>query len=113
MIVYKKAVVYQKEIFSSSSFSSYVIVKMQVDGNLVVKTSCGKMRAKSVLVLSITSRNGKKTFERAYSAGFGGARQARFITGKITNADWLNKNPLVECGHGINFFKTRKQAVNY
>lgn len=37
----------------------------------------------------------------------------QYIRGKIIRADWLDKDPRVRCGHGIGFFRTKREAYKF
>ena len=97
--------------------AKFVIVKMKVDGNLIVKPKSaeGKMRARSALVLSISDVHSTKgRYDKCVSAQFSGlGPRTQYVVGKTSRADYLDTDPGSKCGAGINFFRTRKEAVNY
>mgnify|MGYP001613091630 CR=1 FL=1 len=114
MIVYKKARIMRKNGY----YFDDVIVKMEVDKKKVVvpNTVPGddkKMRAAKGKVLRISNLRNDKTYKKCQSARFGRASHLEYIVGKIAKADGLDTDTDRTCGRGINFFRTRTEAVNY
>lgn len=121
MIVYKKARLYDDRLKRYRK----VIVLMSVNEKLIVtpnsetinflfnRNRYKKMRARSVKVISITSLDGNKHYNKCISCGYGGASQSTYTVGKITRANGLDCDVLSSCGKGINFFKTRSEAKDY
>lgn len=107
MIVYKKAISY-------GGFD--VIVKMNVDSKGVIYPYYSKkMRAKSVMVISITAcYNLRRHLNKCKSANFSKMGIAtRYVVGRVSNANRLNRSRHSDCGAGINFFRTRREAMAF
>lgn len=93
-----------------------VIVRLRVDAKKVVRPrgGAGKMRAAKALVLSITARdNPNIRYKKCRSTNYGGGPRLEYIVGKVARAHELNDDENQSCGAGINFFRTRDEAVNY
>lgn len=67
-----------------------------------------KCRAERALVVGITGPEGS---ERQQITG--GYANFTYRVGEVVEPDRYDDNPALECTHGIHFFLTREEAVNY
>ena len=110
MIVYKKA------WLSIGYFSGFVIVRMLVNARQVIRPhDTRKLRALRAKVLSITDIDDHHSHHdqcqsRRYSHQ---AVPLEYVVGKYAVANGLDRDRNNDCGQGIHFFRTRKEAVEY
>lgn len=71
-----------------------------------------KCRAEYVKVLAIWNAEGKKVNE-GISKGDGNAVTIKYTVGKITKSDSFDDSVLIDCSHGIHFFVTKQEAIDY
>lgn len=90
-----------------------VIVKLQIPARAQrISTNERKCRCSEAKVLDIQNLDGTKAeVSHAYSAYAGCG--FRYEVGKIVYADKFDTDPLNTCSHGINFFITRQEAVDF
>ena len=87
------------------------IVKLLItEDSLRSSATSRKCRCSKAKVLSITSLDGKKSFDKIESN-----YDEKFIyeVGKIVEVKDFDKNSWSECSTGIHFFITREEAVSY
>ena len=88
------------------------IAKILIPAN--AKRTCNlknrKCRAEYVKTLAIWDRDGKKVSE-----GFNGTydKKIKYIVGKITKADEFDGSVFKDCSHGIHFFLTKQEAIDW
>ena len=88
-----------------------VIIKLLItEDSLRSSATTRKCRCSKAKVLSITSLDKTKTFDKAYSNW-----DETFIyrVGEIVEVDDFNTNRWKECAAGIHHFITRKEAIEY
>ncbi len=91
--------------------SNNCVVKLEIPAR--AKRTCNfknrKCRASYVRVLEITNRDGTKIKEVT------GERNSNTIykVNKITRADSFNDDMREDCSHGIHFFVTKQEAINW
>ena len=71
-----------------------------------------KCRAEYVKVLAIWNEDGKKITEEI-NKGDGDSKRIKYTTGQIIKADSFDDSVLNDCSHGIHFFVTKQEAINY
>lgn len=93
------------------------IVELEIPDGAKRSSAFGrKCRCSKAKVLSITSIDGKEHYQEAQS--FIGCRECNmseilYKVGQIVEPDWYNDCFWEECSHGIHFFLTRAEAVEY
>jgi hypothetical protein len=90
------------------------IAKIQVPAK--AKRTCNlknrKCRAEYVKVLAIWNEDGKKITEEI-NKGDGDSKRIKYTTGQIIKADSFDDSVLNDCSHGIHFFVTKQEAIDY
>ena len=71
-----------------------------------------KCRAEYVKVLAIWNEDGKKITEEI-NKGDGDSKRIKYTTGQIIKADSFDDSVLNDCSHGIHFFVTKQEAIDY
>jgi hypothetical protein len=89
------------------------IIKIQIPSK-AKRTSClinRKCRAEFVKVLRIENVDGTKSEEKKVTGDHDD--KTIYEVGKITKADSFDPDIRIDCTHGIHFFLTRQEAVNW
>ena len=102
---------FKKAIAEDCGYLARVIVELRVLEDAKRSSATGrKCRCDKAKVLSITSLDGDKKYQSAFSIW-----DDTFIynVGDIVSVDDFDKNRWQECAQGIHFFITRREAVDY
>ena len=72
--------------------------------------SC-KCRASKVKVIKAETLDGKRTSRKKIKGDYNS--NFYYTVGKIAKADSFNPDNRIECSHGIHFFMTKEEAIDY
>lgn len=70
-----------------------------------------KCRASKAKVLSIEDPTSGKKFKSGYSYFY--SQPLKYKVGRTIRPDSFDSDPSVDCSHGIHFFMTKEEAINY
>jgi hypothetical protein len=104
-------IILKKDMIAYKKCQGNLIVKLSIPkGSVVFSINKGKCRTNRAKVISISNIKNDKKYNRATSTC-----NCRFVyeVGKELEVKDFNLTYNVECGSGIHFFRTRKEAVEY
>ncbi len=102
------------ELRSQQKAASGFILKLEVPAKAKRTGSVAgrKCRASYVKTIEIQEAHGTQALKGTVAQSIHGVG-AKYRKGRITKPDSYNDDPLVECTHGIHFFLTREEAMEW